>query len=142
MTNLFPAPADTPISDDSKYSWLRFGTTWMRYLKALGDMLLESLLVQNTPATSVTGAGLTQLQINTAAKAFKYTLNGNVVFVTYYREDTAPTVPLTVQLPYTAKLAFDIQGTVYPAGTKQISIPATTGYTRFWFVAQATKGAQ
>lgn len=144
---LFPIPVETPVSDDPKFGALRFGAIWMRFWKAMSDDMLAAQIVNNLPVSSITSplpdpAGTTQAQINAAARAFKYTLNANRCEVTYYNE--APlTVPLVVNLPYTAALAFDIDGVMYtPTSStliKQITIPANTGYTRFWYVIQTTR---
>lgn len=134
--NVFPVPVETPISDDPKTSGLRFGMIWMRFLKAISDDLLAAGVVNNTPTSSVTAPALSDVQRAAAARAFKWVLNANLCLVTY---DNTESPALTVRLPFTALLAFDIDGTRYPAGTREVTIPAGTSYIRFWFIAQATK---
>lgn len=137
--NLFPLPIDTPISDDSKWSGLKLGNVWNRFLKAISDDLLAANVVNNLPATSVSAAGLTDPQLAAAARAFKYTLNANLCFVTYAAGETLPSVPATFNLPFSALLPFDFGSGPLPAGTRSITIPADTAYLRFWYVVNPQK---
>lgn len=138
---LFPIPTDTPVSDDPKFGPLRFGAIWLRFWKAISDDMLAANIVNNLPVTSITSPvepDVTKAVLRAAALAFKFTLNANRVECTYY--NTTPlTVPLTLNLPYTAALAFDIAGTVYEPATLSVTIPANIGYVRFWYIAQAVR---
>jgi hypothetical protein len=142
--NLFPLPIDTPISDDPKWP-VKFGAVWNRFLKAIGDDMLAANIVNNakvTDITSPTTSTVTQVVLNDAAKAFKYTLNANRCEVTYH--NVAPlSVPLVINLPYTAALTFDVLGVMYAptpsAPIKAVTIPPTIGYVRFWYVIQTTR---
>lgn len=136
MPSVFPVPVETPISDESKHSGIRFGMIWMRFFKALSDDLLAATVVNNSATSTVTAPALTEIQRAAAARAFKWVLNGNVCLVTY---DNTTSPALTVQLPFTALLAFDVDGVRYPAGTKSIEIKAGTSYIQFWYIVQAAK---
>lgn len=139
--NLNPLPIDTPISDEPKFSALKFGAIWNLFLKAMSDDMLAANIVNNLASSSITSPvapTVTQTVLNATARAFKYTLHANRCEVTYYNE-TPLTDPLIVNLPYTAALAFDIDGVIQPPLTKSITIPANTGYIRFWYVVQATR---
>lgn len=114
--NLFPVPVNTPFFD--KYQQL--SQPWNLYLKSLGDDLLQANLLKNSVET----------------KYFKYTLNGNVCFCTYYVE-IANTSSTIITLPYVSNTAFDINGQVYVPGTKQITIPANIAYIQFWYFISA-----
>lgn len=142
---LFPVPVDQPLSDEPKYAGLKFGMVFQRFLKAISDDMLAANIVNNLAPTSIVSPvvpDMTQAQLNAIAKSVKYTLNANRCDVTYYNTEPL-TVPLVINLPYTAALAFDIDGTVYAPTTatlvKQVTIPANTGYVRFWYVVQATR---
>lgn len=134
--NLFPVPVETPISDDQKYSGIKFGAIWMRFFKVFTDDMLAANIVYNTALSSIIAPGLTDIQRATAARACKYTINANICTMTY---DNTESPAFLLNLPYTALLAFDINGVRYPAGTKQVSIPLGVAYTRFWFVVQFAK---
>jgi hypothetical protein len=119
--NLFPAPVGTPIINQA-VSKTGFAPAWDRYFKVIGDDLLEANNVRNLTGNS----------------AFKYTLNGNHCDCTYWIPADA-SVDAAISLPFTALLAFDVNGTVYPAGTKSITIPKTTHYAHFWFTVLPAK---
>ena len=105
--------ATTPLTNNNK----DFSLPWSRYLKALGDDLLLANNIINLPSN----------------KNFKYTLNANICFCTYYNTTLLADTQIII-LPYTAQLAFDVLGTVYAPATKQIDIPANTAYVHFWYV--------
>lgn len=120
-SNLFPTPVDTPITSPDG-STRDFSPPWARYFKVIGDDLLEANNVRNLTGNS----------------AFKYTLNGNHCDCTYWIPADA-SIDAVIALPFTALLAFDVNGTVYPAGTKSITIPKTTHYAHFWFTVLPAK---
>lgn len=107
---LFPIPVDTPILATPS----QFSPTWQRFFKSLSDDLLAA------SRSNVSGK-------------LTWTLNGNAVFGVF--QDPAPGAAVDVALPLASKLPFEALGTVYPAGTKTITIPAGTAFCQFWFIA-------
>src|ERR1035437_1879326 len=120
--NIFPAPVDTPITatDGPKKT---FSPPWERYLKALGDDALEAINVRNLVGNP----------------SFKYTLNANHCDCTYWIPGDAA-IDAVLALPFTALLSFDVNGTVYVAGTKTITIPKTVHYAHFWYTILPAQG--
>jgi hypothetical protein len=140
---LFPVPVETPVSDDPKFGGLKFGAIWMRFLKAISDDLLAANIANNLPTTSITSPVVPDVSapvLAATARAIKYVLNANLCVVTYY-VPAALTVPIVFNLPFTALLAFDIDGAAYPEATKSVTIPANIAYLRFWYIASPGKGA-
>ena len=120
MSNkIFPMPVGTPFSERSTPS--QFTLPWSIYFKALGDDLLAANIAYNLPANN----------------NFKYVLNGNACFCTYYTQ--SPSInPISLQLPYQASLAFDINGVVYTPSSTYITIPANASYLHFWYIVNFT----
>ena len=118
--NLFPIPVATPIQ--SKESGTGFTIAWQKYLKAIGDDLLAANIIKDSAGQA----------------AFKYVLNANACFCNW-----APTAALgaatVVALPFTAALPFEVFGAVYPAGTTEITIPATSVFAQFFYIIQPAK---
>ena len=111
--NLMPMP----VGGDILQSPSAFSMPYMKYLKAIGDDLLTANKVVN----------------NADTKDFKYTINANICFFTYYT--TTPSVTdITIALPYKALLAFDVGGSIYSPGTKNIIILANKNYVQGWYV--------
>lgn len=114
-------PIETPLVDNTK---LQLSLPWERYLKYMGDDLLQANLTNNSKDNI----------------DFKYTLNGNTCFCTYYQTGKGLSDPNNklpnIILPYTALLAFDINGFVYAPGTTVITIPSGSTYIHFWYVAK------
>lgn len=106
---LMPIPVGTPILDTPN----SFNITWQKYLKAIGDDLLTANRV-------MTVANL------------QYTVNANIVACTYSRNNATPE---TINLPYPALLGFAIGSSIYPAGTKQVTLGALDSFVQFWYIA-------
>lgn len=105
-----------PVGGAILQSTESFTLPYSKYLKAIGDDLLTANKV-----------------IDTSTNGFKYVINANVCFFTYYVA-AASITDITVQLPYKALLAFDVLGTVYAPSTKVITIPAKTTYVHGWYI--------
>lgn len=140
MSNaLFPVPIDTPVSDETKFAGLKFGSIWMRFLKAISDDLLAANILNNlAPSTITSTATLTPAQLRATAQGIKWVLNANLCVVTVSLPESVAE-PVEFALPFTAAAAFDVNGTFKPAGAKSVTIPAMTTYFRFWYIASATK---
>lgn len=95
----------------------KFGMIWIRFFKAIADALMAAT-IETTHRT---------------IPAFKYCLNSGTCFCTYYTA-TPSGSPVVVSLPYTANDAFKADAAIYPPGTKQITIPAFTGFVQFWYI--------
>jgi hypothetical protein len=113
-----PMPVDTPIRDLS-VSRDTFSIPWMMYLKAIGDDALTANIAYNSRQN----------------QNFKYVVNGCECRCIYYTA-TPSDKDQVLDLPYTALLAFDINGAVQVPGTTQISIPAGTGYINFTYIVK------
>lgn len=114
---LFPIPADTPPLDGT-----RFAEPWIRFLKGNGDALAEANIVRTS----------------TENRSFQYTLSVRRCDVTFY--SATPIVsPAVITLPFPAELAFDIGATIYPPGTRKVTIPSGTTLCRFWYTIQLAK---
>ena len=113
--NLFPIPVNTPLFDSNTRN---ISPPWMLYFKAMGDDLITANIATNIPTNP----------------NFKYVVNGNTIFCTYY-VTTLPATDAIIQLPYTSLLAFDVNGQIYSPGTKTITILKSINYVHFWFVA-------
>lgn len=118
--NLFPIPVATPFQ--SKESGSGFTITWQRYFKAIGDDLMDANIVKDS--------------VN--QKAFKYVLNANACFCNW-APSAALGVPAVVSLPFTSALPFSAFGTVYPAGTTQITIPGASAFEQFFYIIQPAR---
>lgn len=120
----FPIPTGTPVSDEPKYSGIRFGMIWNRFFKAIGDDVLRA----NTITTTKQDPNLS------------YVINMSLVVVTWY-SPTPLVAAKTIQLPYANALAFDtdIDATIHAPGTQTITLPSGTSYSRFWYVADLGK---
>ena len=94
-----------------------FALPYAKYLKAIGDDLLTANKAVNDSTT----------------KDFKYVINANICFFTYFVANVSVS-DIAITLPYTALLAFDVNGVVYAPGTKIITIPANTAYVHGWYV--------
>lgn len=117
MSNkIFPIPTATPFIDKNVSS-TDFSQTWQMYFKAIGDDLLTANIISNSRDN----------------KNMKYVVNGNMCACSYYVE-SASTSDITISLPYTAALAFDIENVIYPPNTTSIIIPANKQYLRFWYI--------
>lgn len=104
---VFPMPTGTPLLDVAG----QFGPAWSRYFKSIGDNLLL--------ANRVTLQG-----------SVSYVMNGIMCFCTVENVGGAHT------LPYPAELPFDIDGAEYPAGATSITLPASPGLVRWYYVAR------
>lgn len=104
--NIFPIPTGTPVLEANNQPTM----AWSRYLKALGDWLLQ--------ANKVVLAG-----------PLTYVQQGTILYVTAQ----GGVVGAAVDLPYAARLPFTYGATLYPAGTKSITVAAGTT-VQFWFV--------
>lgn len=118
----FPIPTGTPVSDEPKYSGIRFGMIWNRFFKAIGDDVLKA----NTITTTKQDPNLA------------YVINMSLVIVTWYSE-TPLASSKTIQLPYASALAFDIDGEMFTPGTQTITLQPGTSYLRFWYIADLGK---
>lgn len=118
----FPIPTGTPVSDEPKYSGIRFGMIWNRFFKAIGDDVLRA----NTITTTKQDPNLS------------YVINMSLVVVTWY-SPTPLVAAKTIQLPYANALAFDTGNTIYAPGTQTITLQPGTSYLRFWYVADLGK---
>lgn len=105
-----------PVGGNVLQSTSTFTMPWMKYLKSIGDDLLTANKV-----------------VNSNSKDFKYVINANICFFTYYTMEPS-VVDIAIQLPYKALLAFDVAGVVYAPATKNISILANTSYVHGWYV--------
>lgn len=113
MQTVFPIPVDTPVLADLKS--LRLTEPWTRFHKALGDDRVEASIVRQTPD-----------------RKLKYTISTNLCLCTYYAK-TPATEAVVLTLPAPALLPFDVNGVVYEAGTKQITVEPNTILVRFWY---------
>lgn len=127
---LFPIPVTTPIMQNAGGN--QFGITWQKYLKAIGDDLLTANLVKDvTEQVQDPNFPLDPTKKITVNTGLKYTINANICACTFEATLTANKV---LRLPYVSLLGFSVDSTVYPAGTKQVTIPAGTGFTQFWYI--------
>lgn len=134
-TNLMPIPTGTPITVQGSNG---FTMPWERYFKALGDDLLTansiSYLGDSTKLSTVDYSlpryAKLKPDINTN---LQYVVNGNLCLCTYYAE-TPVSTDVVLKLPFTAALAFDINGFLYLPGSVTVTIPAMTQYVRFWYI--------
>lgn len=117
--SLFPIPVATPIQ--TKEDGSGFSITWQRYFKAIGDDLMDANIIKNSAAQA----------------AFKYVLNANVCFCNW--ASTALGADTVIALPFPAALPFEAFGTIYPAGTTQITIPSANTFDQFFYIVKPTK---
>lgn len=124
--NLFPIPVTTPIMQDAGGN--QFGITWQKYLKSVGDDLLTAnrLVTSYETTPDPDNAG----KVIKKANGLKYTVNGNVCFCAVELPNADGT---QITLPYTSAVAFQVQSTVFPAGTKFITIPSGVPFCQFWY---------
>lgn len=113
MSTLFPIPVDTPVLVDLKS--MRLSDPWTRFHKAVGDDRVEASIIRQTPD-----------------RKLKYTISTNLCLCTYYSKIPVAD-PVQLTLPGPALLPFDVDGVVYEAGTKTITVPGNTTLCRFWF---------
>lgn len=106
-------PEGTPIFDSSK----SISISWNMYWKAIGDTALNATIVRSTNAN----------------KNLKYVLNGNLCICNYYTTSPSPT-PLSLQLPFISALPFEVNGTIYIAGTSTIEVPSNLEFVQFMYV--------
>lgn len=126
--NLFPMPVGTPLI--SKQIPDQMTEPWLRYMKSIGDELLQADILSNG-SVYVAGAKVTTGKL---ATAFKYSINSNLMLCIYYKE-TAETVDVSLGLPFPTLAAFQCLDTVYAPGTKTVIIPANTAFAQFWALA-------
>lgn len=90
----------------------RSSDVWTRWLKSVGDSL-----VQQTTSTNMKDNN-----------KIKYVINGINCTLVYHDPDALDIADQIITLPYRSLLAFEFNGTVYEAGTTQITIPAKMSY--------------
>lgn len=101
----FPMPIGTPVLESNNHPTM----VWSRYLKMLGDWVTQAgKVVVSGPLT--------------------YVQQGSLLYVTAQ----GGTGDAVADLPYTARLPFYVGPTLYPAGTKAITVPAGST-TQFWY---------
>lgn len=134
-SKLFPIPQDTPYTDGNPS---KFNMLWLRFFKAMSDNLLAGSTIKyigsdyTTSTTDFTSPRYAPIA-PVVVKDFSYIINNCIVFCTY-SSATALATALTIPLPVKPALAFDVNGTIYPADTAQIILPISTQYVRFWYV--------
>ena len=104
----FPMPIGTPVLEANNHPTM----AWSRYLKMLGDWVAQAgkVLVKGP---------------------LSYVQQGAIVYVIAQ----GGTTDVDADLPYTSRLPFYVGATLYPAGTKAITVPAGSTL-QFWY-AQA-----
>lgn len=110
--NVFPVPSDTPFITQKGDTF--FGDVWNRFFKYLGDDVVGMSLARNARNTKL-----------------KYVMLGCLCYCVWY--DPTNTAAVTLDLPFTSLLAFDVDGTIYAPGTTQIT--TASSYATFTFVA-------
>lgn len=106
---IYHAPLTSPQNSD----------VWTRWYKTVGDNLVKASTTNNYASNS----------------KIKWILNGINCTVIYHDPNTEDVNDETVNLPYTALMAFEFNGTVYTAGTISITIPASLNYFRLDYIA-------
>ena len=109
--NAVPLPIQNPVLDDGSN---RFSLTYQRVLKNLfDDWVSENQLKDLGP--------------------LKYSINGNVCFYNFNRLESDVGKNLSITLPYPLKVPTKVNGVLYNAGTKTITIESTVTYIDGWY---------
>lgn len=123
--NLIPIPVGNPVLDNPN----AFNIAWQKYLKAIGDDLLTANLVKNvTEQIPDPNNPSKMITVNTG---LQYTINANICACVFNKQLVADKV---IALPYPSLLAFEFNGAVLPAGTKNITVPVAVQFLQFWYI--------
>jgi len=127
---LFPIPVTTPIMQNAGGN--QFSITWQKYLKAVGDDLLTANLVKDvTEQVQDPNFPSDPTKKISVPTGLKYTINANICACTF---DKTLAFDKEIILPYVSLLAFKVDSVLYPAGTKRITVPASTAFVQFWYI--------